>query len=492
MSSPNQPQSTPSDRPSGDPAKHLLWVRIIVVLLVLRFVVPPLADGACCYFAAKKVDVLQPAQKAFITWNPKTKIETFTVQPKFEGNALDFGMVIPTPTQPKLHEMPRDFFKHLAVYSILGAREQPYSSLLFRGQFGGLGGLAGFGGLAGIGGGLGGAGGVGGMPPGPPPRRPQIKILDTGLVGSLDYKVIKAERADDLYRWLKKNNYTYQGDEATLNHYIKKKWVFTVMKIDTMQMKKRSDGTYIGAVTPTRFRFRSEKLVYPLKITQISIKKKTEALFYIQAPYKMDMKGDFSYQHTWVPMLRSAQACSGNGLPGKGDDYLAKIKNHIPAILQTNQKLGFRFVAGQRPQPNAKGRTPTTMEWARKLTPNDIGIVTGQAPYSETVPNVDRGFIPMDMINPMRAAAVRQVIQTRLAICNKVRPRGFFIREAPKEEIRGLRNLAGHLQEGAFITKMRKVFTKAEMNEDLEFVQAKIGKTEDVSEYTEILPVSPP
>ena len=62
--------------------------------------------AACCYFSAKNADILQPAQKAFLTWDPAEKIETFTVQPKFEGNALDFGMVIPTPTQPKLHEMP--------------------------------------------------------------------------------------------------------------------------------------------------------------------------------------------------------------------------------------------------------------------------------------------------------------------------------------------------------------------------------------------------
>src|SRR5438034_2382518 len=57
-------------------------------------------------------------------------METFTVQPKFEGNALDFGMVIPTPSQPKLHEMPRDFFKHLAIYSIMKKRESPQSQLL--------------------------------------------------------------------------------------------------------------------------------------------------------------------------------------------------------------------------------------------------------------------------------------------------------------------------------------------------------------------------
>src|ERR1700722_16355942 len=79
--------------------------------------------AACCYFSAKNTDILQPAQKVFITWNPDEKIETFTVQPKFEGNALDFGMVIPTPSQPKLHEMPRDFFKHFAVYSMMKRRE---------------------------------------------------------------------------------------------------------------------------------------------------------------------------------------------------------------------------------------------------------------------------------------------------------------------------------------------------------------------------------
>src|SRR5262245_33604272 len=65
---------------------------------------PAVSQAACCYFSAKNADILQPAQKVFITWDSTEKVETFTVQPKFEGNALDFGMVIPTPTQPKLHE----------------------------------------------------------------------------------------------------------------------------------------------------------------------------------------------------------------------------------------------------------------------------------------------------------------------------------------------------------------------------------------------------
>src|SRR5215510_8744880 len=98
-------------------------VRGIPALLVLSLLAATRADAACCYFAAKDKDILQPAQKAFLTWDPVEKVESFTVQPKFEGNAVDFGMVIPTPTKPKLDEMPREFFKHLAVFTILEAMD---------------------------------------------------------------------------------------------------------------------------------------------------------------------------------------------------------------------------------------------------------------------------------------------------------------------------------------------------------------------------------
>jgi hypothetical protein len=95
---------------SHDPvARYLPWP--LRATLVTRWVWP----WNVCYFSAKDKDILQPAQKVFITWDPVEKVESFTVQPKFEGNALDFGMVIPTPSRPKLDEMPRDFFKELAV-----------------------------------------------------------------------------------------------------------------------------------------------------------------------------------------------------------------------------------------------------------------------------------------------------------------------------------------------------------------------------------------
>ncbi len=457
------------------------WIPFAAVAAILA--AQSSLDAACCYFSAKNADILQPAQKAFITWDPKENVETFTVQPKFEGNALDFGMVIPTPTQPKLHEMPRDFFKHLAYYSILKKREFPHSKLLPILQFGGLApGAAGPRGQAA-------ALGLGDRDGG---RKPAIKILEAGVVGSLDYKIIEAGRADDLFQWLKDHKYSYSGDEATLNHYIQKKWLFTVMKIDTAQMKRNKDGSFAGEVTPTRFQFTSDKLVYPLKITQISVKDKTEALFYVQAPHKVDLPGDMSYQYTWIPMLQSAVGCTPDGLPGKGMLWLKAMEGNIPVLLRRAQELGFNFVSGQRPLPNKKGHIPTTMEWARKLTADDIKVLKGEAPYSEKVPDVDEGFTQADLKDPQRAQAIFKVIRARLEKSRQERPFGYLVREAPAEDIRALQQLAGHLQVGLFITKFRKIFARDEMNDDLLILPARHNDQDDVSEYQEILPTSPP
>jgi hypothetical protein len=441
-------------------------------------------DAACCYFSAQNADILQPGQKVFLTWDPSKKVESFTVQPKFEGNALDFGMVIPTPSQPKLDTMPRDFFKHLAVYSILMRRESPQSKLLpllYENLPRGQAALQTFG-----------RGAKDKEKGDGKDDKPTVVVLEQGVVGSLEYKIIEATRADDLFKWLKDNKYHYAGDEATLNFYVQKKWLFTVMKIDTMQMKKNKDGSYAGEVTPTRFQFQSDKIIYPLKITQISVKDKTEALFYVQAPFKCDLQGDMSYQYTWVPMLQAASGCTPGGLPGRGADWLAAINAQIPGLLQRAKELDYKFQSGQRPQPNARGHIPTTMEWARKLTEQDIAILQGKGPYSEIVPDVDEGFTAADMKDPKRAHAIVKVIHARLAKAQKDRPLGFLVRHAPNDDVRALQELLGHLQAGLFITKFRKTFARDEMTDDLVIVPARYGSENDTSEYQEILPTSPP
>jgi len=401
-------------RPRGREAA--VWAGLVLAgsgLLALANV----ARAACCYFSALGSDVNQPSQKAFLTWNPAERIESFTVQPRFEGNAADFGMVIPTPSRPRLNEMPRDFFKELAVFTILKPMPlEKYKQFRFQA-----------------------AARAGGMAEDAlKTRRSTVRVLEAGVVGSLDYKIITAERADDLYDWLKQNRYRYAGDEQTLGFYIGKRWVFTVMKIDPKQMKRGADGSYTGDVTPTRFTFASDRLIYPLRITQISVPDQTEALFYVQAPYKVDLPGPFSYQYTWAPMWLQATSYA---VPEK---LTAQEKRWMTVVQPRVEDLNRLVQARGQELPNWQ---PARLEWARKLTAGDLDVLTGAAPFG---------------------------------------------REAEPEAIRSLRLLRGHLRQGQTITKLRKVFLRGEMGQDLVFERARLAGVPDDMEYEYILPTSPP
>ncbi|HMF16175.1 MAG TPA: DUF2330 domain-containing protein, partial [Gemmataceae bacterium] len=440
---------------------HLLLGAALLVLL------PAVADSMCCYFRPRVVDIeqpqiLQPSQIAFVTWDPESKIETVTVQPRFEGNARDFGMVIPTPSQPKLHEMPRGFFKALEVFTTPKKRVIPESKLLPRLFPPGLGG---FGGPRGAPTAQGAGGKVADEP-----RETTVTVLEVGQVGNLDYKIINAARPDDLINWLKDNKYNFEGDEATLDFYVKKKYFFTVMKIDTLQMKKNKDGSYTGDVTPTRFTFKSEELVYPLKITQPSVKDKTEALFYVQAPFKVDLPGKRSYQYQWASQLQQIQNMMGPGeLLKQNQEWLAAVVKNSPDTLKPIQ-------GGM-----------TTLHWAKKLTRADIGVITGDTPYSETVPDPDFGFTQLDMRDFQKSAAIHRVINRRLAEYQKAKPRGYLVRKAKPEDLKELPVLKGLLKEGQYLTKFYREFQRAEMTEDLVMTAAKVGNVADTSEHEEVL-----
>jgi hypothetical protein len=151
---------------------------------------------------------------------------------------------------------------------------------------------------------------------------------------------------------------------------------------------------------------------------------------------KMDLAGDFSYQLTWAPMWNQAMDFA---IPEKlTPEEVAWRKVVAPEL----QSLNARAAALAR-----QGRTPSALEWAKKITENDILVLEGKRPYN---------------------------------------------REAPKADIDNLKLLRGHVQKGQFITKFRKIFTRAEMGDDLELVPATLNGAKDAIEYWSIIPTSPP
>src|SRR5207237_8340745 len=117
---------------------------------------------------------------------------------------------------------------------------------------------------------------------------------------------------------------------------------------------------------PTRFTFPSDKPVYPQRITQNSVKDKTEALFYVQAPRKMDLPGDFSYQFSFTPMWSQA---AGFAVPEKlTEAEKAWQKVAQPKVPECTQKVQ---------QLRRRGVEPATLEWARRITGDDLAVHAG-------------------------------------------------------------------------------------------------------------------
>ena len=119
-------------------------------------------------------------------------------------------------------------------------------------------------------------------------------------------------------------------------------------------------------------------------------------------------------------------------------------------------------------------------------------MLKGEVSYTEKVPDPDAGFTQADVQDPNKREKVYQTIRDRLANFRVQRPNGYLVREAPGADVQALKQLVGHVKEGEFVAKFRKTFAKDEMTDDLVIVPAKLGDAEDRSEYTEILPTSPP
>ncbi|CAN5513402.1 hypothetical protein BH10CYA1_BH10CYA1_53230 [soil metagenome] len=472
--------------------KRVRFISVSVLALTLtlssnlQLITNPV-QAACCYFAAKDKDINQPGQKAFITWNPTEKSEAFTVQPKFEGNAVDFGMVIPTPARPKLDEMPRDFFKDLAMYTILMPLPQPIYTASDRRLMEMQADSA-----------------ASGMPM-IQKKGKGVRVLEQGVVGSLDYKIIVADEANGLFEWLKANKYSYGGDQATLQFYIKKKWFFTVMKIDPKQMKKSANGSYVGEVTPTRFAFSSKECIYPLKITQLSVKDQTDALFYVQAPAEMDLTGDWSWMHSYrVMYLTYMLGCS--------------------ADPQQQQELQKRTEWLEAKHKQESKYETTKLEWSKKLSAQDLSVLedplknygqmgTGDLPpgakvlalkdflnemkadflkeNKQQLPDyAKKELISMeDQYQPAKGIIVKNDAKVVGRSYNYTKYSWYPVREAPTEEIKGLTRLKGHLKQGQWLTKFRKNLRKEEMTHDL--ILAEVPTTAQQT-YTRIMPTSPP
>jgi hypothetical protein len=198
----------------------------------------------------------------------KDGIETFVIRPGFKGKVEDFGMLISFPTPPALRKVSEDIFPQIAAAIdppevVVDLRPRP------RAAFGAKGGGPSTRSLSGSSGGLG-------------LRKDEVRVIRQEAVGMYEATVLEAGSAAALKRWMDDHGYKYPvGMDKVCDEYIELGWCFVAEKAkvggkENVDPKPRMKGvdtklpagsTFDGHVQAMAFRFRSDSLVLPMRLS---------------------------------------------------------------------------------------------------------------------------------------------------------------------------------------------------------------------------------
>jgi len=195
-------------------------------------------------------------------------IETFVIRPGFEGKTDEFGMLIPFPTPPALRKMPDHIFPHIAA-----AVDPPEVVIDLRTRRRDFGGGKAFqsNALADR------RGGQRLML-----KKDEVRVVKEEAVGMYEVAVLEAGSAAALKKWMDKHGYKYpQGMDKACNEYVDDRWCFVAVKTkvgqkagaDPQPAQRDTDtklpegATFDGHVQAMGFRFQSDELVVPMRLS---------------------------------------------------------------------------------------------------------------------------------------------------------------------------------------------------------------------------------
>ena len=196
----------------------------------------------------------------------KDGVETFVIKPGFEGRVEDFGMLIPFPSPPELRKVPDNVFAQVdnaidppEVVLDLNPMVQPAAD------------FAGFD-----------ANGPGGLRFDAGMQQDNVVVLKEEAVGMYEVAVLEAGSAAALKRWMDDNGYQYpKGMDETAEAYVDEGWCFVAVKTKVgraagaepaagqrdVDTKKPKNSVFNGAVQGMGFRFKSDRLVVPMRLS---------------------------------------------------------------------------------------------------------------------------------------------------------------------------------------------------------------------------------
>ena len=215
----------------------------VLGIAVLNILSARIVDGcAPAWHLGDHVDIAQ--ENALIVWDQENSTEHFIRNAQFVTDAADFGFLVPTPTEPKLAEVPRGPFLFRQLERTTAA-EKIYQTVttskfrLFSDSF---------------------------LPGSPTDSRATpsgaVEVLQQVSLSGYDAAVLRANDSGALTEWLAKHNYaTRPALTEWLQRYVENEWVITAFKLSRNQNSK-SGGIHTDAV---RMSFQTDKPFYPYR-----------------------------------------------------------------------------------------------------------------------------------------------------------------------------------------------------------------------------------
>ena len=226
-------------------------------------------------------------EKAIIVWDAERKLEHFVRQASFEGEAADFGFIVPAPTEPKVAEAKAEAFAGLEEYVASMSRTKGFS--------------------------------IGCSAPEPTDAAADVELIDQYVVGDYEVSVLKATDGGSMLGWLEANGYTNRpAMEDWLDHYAKMGWYFAALKF------VRPEDAQTPATNAVRVSFTTDVPFYPYKMPSDTWPKghyRPIALYFVTSgvarAFYRDGGGDWEAEVRWsgaLPRDEAVALASGIGL----------------------------------------------------------------------------------------------------------------------------------------------------------------------------------
>jgi Uncharacterized protein conserved in bacteria (DUF2330) len=213
-----------------------LIASIIITLFSLSIFQTAKADGMLV--PPPDYMIYETEQKAAIFYDQG--IEHLVIQIAFQGNAENFAWIVPTPAQPKIEKSSDSLF--LKLDQLTRPEIEP---MLERDAFSGSAQNS---------------------------KEAGIKILETKKIDYYDITVLEAKDKDSLYKWLNDNGYQFPEEgRYVADEYIQKGWTFTAVKINNERLSDSVEKQLAsGHAIPLKLSFKTDQVVYPMKISSIN------------------------------------------------------------------------------------------------------------------------------------------------------------------------------------------------------------------------------